>query len=307
MKLFKDVKHIPYYNNDGTVESVQVLEKCSISTSIGNLTPIYEVDDHGRKKLTPVKFRKDGSIKSISLQKPVHIKTSIGSFSVELVTFYPDGSLCRAFPLNGKLSGFWSEASEYKLAETIEINSSVGILSFKAINIHFYETGELCSATLWPQERVEINTIYGTWRFKNGISFHKNGNIASCEPVSSVSIETPLGKMDAFDPDPNGICGHKNSLNFTEDGKISALSSINSIVNVQDKEGYRFNFEPKVMRSYCNDDEYIVEPLKIEFENDRVIFKNGFKTTGMIHMDSSFNVDIFQPDVSLTNAMSCFK
>jgi hypothetical protein len=307
MKYFEKIRNIPYSDKNGILESVQVLEKCSIPTSIGQLVPIYEVDDHGRKKLTPVKFRSDGSIKSIALQEPKEIQTSIGFISAELVTFYPNGALCRAFPLNGKLSGYWSEANEYKLAQAIKIKSSVGELSVKPINLHFYETGELCSLTLWPQERAKIKTAYGNWTIKNGISFHKNGELASCEPEFSVDIDTPLGRIGAYDPDPNGICGHKNSLNFTESGRVAGLSSISSTIRVENKEGDRFNFEPKVMRSYCNDDEFIVQPLKIEFHNERVIFKNGFKTAGMMDINSSFNIEAFKPEFSLTMPMSCLQ
>ena len=44
----------------------------------------------------------------------------------ELVTFHADGSLRRVFPLNGKLSGYWTEADEGALAKAMELSTPLG-------------------------------------------------------------------------------------------------------------------------------------------------------------------------------------
>jgi hypothetical protein len=305
MKIFDTIRHIPYIDSSGIIESVQPLEKCSVQTSLGNLVPIYEIDDHGRKKLTPVKFHKNGSVKSISLQNPLSIDTSIGKISAELITFYPGGELRRIFPLNGKLSGYWSEENEYKLAESIKVPTSVGNLQVKPINIQFYETGELKSMTLWPGERINIKTEQGSWSIKSGISFHKNGNLATCEPVTPVPVKTPIGMIEAFDPDPNGLCGEVNSLSFSETGEVLGCSSIQSVVNAVDSLGSQYKFQPRIVRSYCNDDEYIVQPLKIEFLQEHMVFKNGFTTCGKLSSSSTYQIEPFMTEKTVTSPMTC--
>lgn len=216
MNDIKGIHHIQCSDNEGRIESIQPLEVCRIQTAVGALTPLYSVEDHGRKKLTPVKYHKNGMVKSVPLQMPQLIETPIGPIWAELITFYPDGSLKRVFPLNGKLSGYWTEENEYELAEPLTIPSAVGVLRVKPINMQFYRTGELQSLTLWPQERAEISTVYGKWIVRTGISFHPDGSLASCEPESPVSVDTPIGELTAYDPDPNGICGETNSLSFYE-------------------------------------------------------------------------------------------
>ena len=45
MKKIENAHVIPYYDRKGEIEALQPLEECSVVTSIGNLTPIYQVDD----------------------------------------------------------------------------------------------------------------------------------------------------------------------------------------------------------------------------------------------------------------------
>ena len=244
-------------------------------------------------------------MKSLSLQDPVVVDTSIGPVSAELVTFYPDGSLRRVFPLNGKLSGYWTEQNEYQLAETLTIPSSVGTLELKPINIQFYESGELKSLTLWPQERVEISTVHGSWTIKSGISFYKDGTLETCEPEKPVSINTALGQIQAFDPDPAGISGASNSLSFAENGEVLYCSTVGQSVTAVDSLGIEYRFEPRVVRSYCNDNEFFVQPLKIEFHKDMTVFKNGFTTSGKLASSSFYSLEAFRTKKELAVPMTC--
>ena len=305
MKDIKSIRNITYTDNENRIESIQPLEECGLQTVVGEITPIYSVEDHGRKKLTPVKFHKNGMVKSVSLQEPKKIKTSIGNLTAELLTFYPDGSLKRIFPLNGKISGYWTEENEYKLAETITVPSSVGELKVKPINIQFYKTGKLQSLTLWPQEKAEISTAYGKWTIKTGISFHEDGSLASCEPESPVSVITPIGEIEAYDPDPNGISGGTNSLSFTENGEVLSCCTIDKTVKAIDSLGYEYRFEPALVRSYCSDDVYMVQPLKIEFQREHTVFKNGFITCGKVAKTGRFSTEAFRPGKETALPMAC--
>lgn len=297
MKKINVAHSIPYYGNDGSVDSLQPLEECIIETSIGELTPIYLIEDHGRKKLTPVKFHKNGSVKSVSLQTPYTVKTGIGEIKAELITFYPDGSLCRIFPLNGKLSGYWGETDEYKLAESVEIPTGIGTLKTKPINYQFYSTGSLKSMTLWPGERISVKTPEGELKIRKGLSFFKDGSIQSCEPAEPLQVSTPIGKIRAFDPLPEGMDGNRNSLVFNESGEVCSLTTTLDSIRTVDNLGLKTVFSPHLKESLCSDKDFVTQPLKIGFDEQMVIFSKGCRTSGKMHLTSDFTVEEFNSKI----------
>lgn len=300
MSIFESIKHTCYLDSEGIVEAVQPFEKVEIETSIGRLVPIYEVEDHGRKKLTPVKMYKNGQVKSMGLQNATVVDTSVGPISAELVTFYESGAVRRLFPLNGKLSGYWTEKNEYGLAQTLSIPTSIGTVAVKPIYVQFHETGELKSISLWPLERVKIKTPVGNIKVKKGFSFYKNGALASCEPHAPVLVETPLGTVEAHDPDPDGLT-ESNSLTFTEESKLAGLSTIRTVVN-SEEDGRGFSFSPMVERSMCSDTAFVVRPLKIAFHEDIITFRNGMRPRKSVSSSAQFSLASFVTDKSLAGA-----
>lgn len=301
MSGFDTIHHDSYFDNDGIVDAVQPFEKIEMETAVGRLVPIYEVEDHGRKKLTPVKLHKNGSVKSMSLHDSVVVDTSVGKVSVELITFYESGSVRRVFPLNGKLSGYWTESNEYKLAETLSIPTGVGNIHVKPIYLQFYETGELHSIAFWPWEKVTIPTPIGRITIKKGVSFFKNGALASCEPDTPVSVETPLGTVEAHDPDPDGMNGETNSLSFTEQGRIAGLSTIKTVVTSVDNDAGQ-SFSPAVERSMCSDTEFTVRPLKIAFNGDVYTFRIGRRRPKEVSSSAVFSLAPFYTGKNLARA-----
>ncbi|MBN2526841.1 MAG: hypothetical protein JXR76_10650 [Deltaproteobacteria bacterium] len=313
MNIFDTIAHTDYFVNvnqkDGCPEAAQPHEKIVLYTDAGSLVPIYSVVDHGRRQLAPVRLHANGTIKSLSLQESTVIKTPIGEFSAELVTFYESGAIARVFPLNGKLSGYWSELNEYKLATKTSIPTPLGIIEVRPIYLHFYETGELKSVTFWPGEQLNIRTPIGELAVKRGLSFHQNGALASCEPVSPVTVETPLGVIDAYDPDPNGMSGEKNSLSFTECGDIAGLSTVAhtvlGIVLGTQSQTETISFAPMVKRSRCSDTAFELEPLKIKFEADKVVFRNGMRPAKTLPVDARVSLKPFRTDKKLGGASCC--
>ena len=305
MSVFDTIKHKTWTDEHGNIEAIQPFEKIVIHTSVGEIVPIYSVEDQGRKKLTPIKYYKDGSIRSISLQDATIIKTSIGDISAELVTFYKDGSLCRLFPLNGKLSGYWTEENEVKLAETLSISTPVGDIRAKVIYVHFYETGELKSVTLWSDEEVSLSTPLGIILVRKGISFHKCGALASCEPRKSTKLVTPIGNIEAFDPDPNGMSGEKNSIAFSENGTLTAITTAGSSIKVLEINGSIATYQPSVVTSLCSDNEFSIEALHIVFREKEVGFKNGFKSEVKVPFPGDFSVESFVSPKPLVSIAIC--
>lgn len=304
MSILITVEHESYLDSEGRPEAIQPFEKIEVSTSVGNLVPIYEVEDHGRKRRTPVRLYKNGSFRSIALQDATQISTSVGNISAELVTFYESGALCRVFPLNGKLSGYWSELNEYKLTKELAIPTPIGTINVRPIYLHFYESGELRSITFWPAEKVEIQTPLGVVPIKRGISFYRSGALESCEPITPLLVDTPLGPIEAFDPDPNGMNGEKNSLAFSEKGNVVGLSTVKTVVKGKNGSRDNMTFSPLVQRSRCSDTAFTVEPLKIKFEEDAIVFRNGLRKKSSILSTAQFFLEPFSTDKNLS-AVGC--
>lgn len=304
--MFTKIKNIPYPDIHGVLDAVQPLEEIVIKTKSGLLIPVYKVEDQGRMKLTPVKLDSEGKIKSLQMQNSTNIKTSVGNISAEFITFYPSGNLRRLFPLNGKLSGFWSEDNEYKLAKSITIPTPIGDISVKPIYIHFYETGELKSITFWPKEKIKINTIDGSISIKTGISFHKSGTLRSYEPECPIMVKSPIGDIEAYDPDPLGINGEKNSLSYNYNGELQTVSTIRSEVTVINNLGEKFTFSPKPQPSRCSDTIFVLLPLKLEFKQNKVVFSHGFKTIGTVSIFAEYKIKPFETDVKVvTSVLGC--
>ncbi|MFK5952675.1 MAG: hypothetical protein QM498_06415 [Desulfobacterium sp.] len=305
MSAFDSIKHTLWSDKLNNIEAIQPFEEIIINTSVGEIIPIYSVEDQGRQKLTPIRYYKEGSIRSISLQAATIIKTPIGDISAELITFYKDGSLCRIFPLNGKLSGYWTEENEYKLTEILSIPTPVGEIRVKPIYIHFHEKGELKSITFWPDEKLTISTPLGIISVRKGISFHKCGSLASCEPARPTKLKTLIGNIEAFDPNLNGMNGEKNSLAFSENGTLTEISTSASSIKVLGSNGSITAFQPSVVTSICNDDEFSLEALRIKFREEDVVFRNGLKSEVKVPFPGNFIVEDFVSPVPLAGISLC--
>jgi hypothetical protein len=294
--------HLKSKNKNGNIDTVMVGEKVTLETLVGELIPRYTLDDEGRKKESPVKFYKTGELKSVPLEEPTIIPTSVGNIKSELLIFYKNGNLWRTFPLNGQVSGFWTEENEYELAEAIDIPTSLGTLKVKPIYVQFYESGALESILFWPNERIKINTTVGEVLIHKGICFHENGNLKGFEPVEEISVESPIGTLNAFDPDPNGIHAESHSINFAEDGSIQSLiTTSNQITVIKDGMKYK-TFAPKLLSSYCNENAFFISPLKILFERDSISFNNNNEPVESLSRFLQYEISAYVPE----KPISCF-
>ncbi len=272
--VFTDVTSLGMHY-DGTPESFNIHSPYEIKTQAGVLSPLYSVEDMGRRKMAPLYLYENGTVKNISLQGQSLVDTSLGALPAEKLTFYENGAVKRVFPLNGRLSGFWTEKNETKLAEEIDLQTPVGIVPVKPISILFYDSCELRSITFWPEEVVRLNTPLGKCNARVGVSFYKSGAMRSFEPAKPTMLETPIGFVEAFDPDPEGIYGDINSVQFHEDGRLKSVLTANTQISVIDKSGNGQNYAPTKRRGYCSDLVLETVPMLIEFDNDKVRFNNS--------------------------------
>ena len=271
---------IPGYQNlekyaSGNPRSLTFTERIEIETPVGVIVPQYSVDDHGRKILKPVYFYDNGNIKKAPLQDAAYIDTKYGKLSAELVMFYDDEVLKKLFPLNGKLSGYWGEKDEYTLSEDLELQLPSGPIRAKVINIVFYKNGNIKSITLWPQETIEAKTPSGRMNVRIGISFYEDGSVKSAEPAEPCVVQTKIGKISAYDNDPEGIMGDINSLQFDSKGEVTSLSTTDNAITVKTASGEKVMYTPSEKESLCSERVAITVPLQIEFINGKVCFNKN--------------------------------
>jgi len=102
---------------DNQLMDCVINERVELHTPLGLLTPQYEHSEVRRKHIYSISFFQNGKISRIALNEQTEVKTPVGILPAELITFYESGSMKRLFPLNGQISGYWSEDDEYKLAK----------------------------------------------------------------------------------------------------------------------------------------------------------------------------------------------
>ncbi|WP_171788418.1 hypothetical protein [Clostridium beijerinckii] len=268
---------IAEYYSTGEPEAYKVEEYSELKVLDYNLVPLHGFVDERRKEFPPVKVFKNGNIKSISLNDLTVINTSIGVFEVEKITFYEDGEINRLFPLDGRLSGYWTEDDEYKLAKAYKFSFDFSSFEAKIMSLHFYETQELKSITLWPKERIKINLAEYNFAGRIGVSLYKSGKIKSCEPLIATNIKTPIGKIEAYDVNAMGIHGDSNSLEFYEDGSIKSLITSTNTITIKTSEGDTIFHSPKKIRLYSNSEVLDTITLKVEFIDDKVIIDKQYE------------------------------
>jgi len=280
-----------YCYPDGELEGVKLSEMNILVTQAGELVPAF-TETHRRKNKYSVEFHKSGMIKSVALDEMQEIQTPIGEFPAELVTFFESGEVNRFFPLDGKITGLWSEEEEKKLA--IPLTFELPFTSFTAIigGVAFYKSGDIRSITLFPEEAVIINTNYGAIIARIGFSLYESGALESLEPAVPTVIETPIGPLAAFDPNAVGVNADSNSLAFDEDGRVTALTAAHNRVAAQTEDGRLLTFVPREVINPLDNETMITEGLRISFDYgaDTVIFNDGINETKLPISSSGFTI-----------------
>ncbi len=274
--FLRDICAPSYYKN-GQIESCIVQEKTIIHTAYGDLVPQYHYDDVRHKHIPSVVFYPDGTLKNVALDQITKIKTPLGIFPAELLLFHPNGVLKKIFPLNGKLSAYWSEEMEAALMRPLKFNFSFGAFQKKIISLTFYKDSKLKSLTLFPGETVNLTTTWGAFVAKTGFSLYPDGSLKSIEPAKPSKVQTPIGEIRAFDPLSIGIHADTNSLEFTETHQLKKIKTLNQI-DVFNAAGDKINtFSPLQKRSELDDDTFFSVPLSLEFAGDCLLIEQQCK------------------------------
>jgi hypothetical protein len=187
--------------------------------------------------------------------------------TAEKISFYESGKIKRIFPLDGRISGFWSELDEKSLLSATNLTFPFGKMALLASTVCYHETGGIRSVTLWPGEMVELTVGGRVYATRVGFSLDAEGNIASLEPAAPIKVQTPLGVMAAYDPDAIGVTADRNSLEFDKSGNVKALKSLAIVVSDTDKT---LKIEPFSRLHPLDDYKRHYHPLAFRFEKDSV-------------------------------------
>ncbi|WP_432738251.1 hypothetical protein [Maridesulfovibrio sp. FT414] len=255
---------VEFYRS-GVVRSCSPVEECVLLTEAGELTPQFSTDDLRRKTVQAVHFYENGNVKTLPLERITPVFTPSGIIPAEMVTFYESGRVKRVFPLNGKLSGYWTQEDEEKLAGRLTLETPAGPLNVKVIGLCFYESGALRSITLWPGETVTLKTPCGAVKTRIGMSFSPEGRLVSLEPAEPVQVRTPAGIITAYDSDAVGINGDSGSLVFGDNGEVLRLVTTLTSVSATHSSGRKVSFIPEYRESLCGDGDKEIVPMLISF------------------------------------------
>ena len=267
--LLKGIISYENYSN-GNLKECILSEKNEVMTDYGLLVPQYE-EDHVRRKYTfSLSFYENGYLKSISLNQQTDIVTALGTFQAEKLTFYEDGRLKRLFPVNGKLTGYWTEDNEYHLAQKYVIKLGVGEIKCKVISLQFYKSQKLKSITLWPKEHVTIRYDESNVEVRTGLAFYENGSLKSFEPAKPTPINTPIGTIMAYDNNIMGIHGDTNSVQLYEDGSLKSIVSATDKIEIFDEYHDKTTYAPEEKQSLMHLHIMDTIPLRIAFYNGKV-------------------------------------
>lgn len=265
--------HSQYMN--GNLKDCVLEDKIEIMTEYGTLTPQYDFSSFRKKLVSSMSFYEDGTLRRISLNNPTKVKTPIGIREAELLTFYECGAIKRLFPLNGHLSAYWEEEDEYELAKEDSFDLPCGKITTKVISVYFYKDGGIKSLTFWPREIISVLTPIGGVQVRIGVSFYQDGRIHSLEPASPTFIKTPIGIIQAFDENANGILGDNNSLILSKDGTLCSLITSTQRIIVKNLESKAQTIYSPSQELEEDGEEIWFRPLKIEFEKGSVRLNDG--------------------------------
>ncbi|MCI1955968.1 MAG: hypothetical protein LKJ21_06285 [Oscillospiraceae bacterium] len=258
------------YYDDGVLKNCSFGSKNRLKTACGVLVPRYGPETARNKYGKAVGFYPNGQLRRVALETITGVQTPIGEFPAELLTFYEDGTVCRIFPLNGKITGFWTEKDEEKLAVPLHFHFGFGEFSAKIISVHFYGNGNIQSVTLFPKERVTLHLPFGEVAVRTGFSLYEDGALQTLEPAEPTPVPTLVGTLHAYDSNPIGITADRNSLRFREDGTLARLATVTDKIVVQTPDARLETIAPVQKASPLDDRLTVTRPVIAEFPDGGV-------------------------------------
>ncbi|HEY5524953.1 MAG TPA: hypothetical protein VIK26_06405, partial [Clostridium sp.] len=146
----------------------------------------------------------------------------------------------------------------------------------RVISLHLYRSGDVKSITFWPKERISLNIGDQKINVRIGISLYEDGSLESCEPAKATLINTPIGKIEAFDINVLGIHGESNSLKFYKNGDVKEMVTFTNVIEVQNNSGENHRYSPKKVKKYSGDIDFF-ETVHVEFLENKIIINKEYE------------------------------
>jgi hypothetical protein len=221
---------------DGSLRGLMLHRENLVHLPCGDYVPNYHHDSARAKHVPSLGFYPSGSVRTARFDRPESVPLPGGGrLMAEKAVFHESGRLKRVFPLDGRISGFWSEKDERSLLEPVSLDLPFGRRRLFVSAVSFHETGGIRSVTLWPGEVIGIPVGGDELPCRIGFSLDVFGNLESLEPAVSIRIETPIGDIEAYDPDAIGVNADRNSLGFDREGKVRSLKSMSVLEHGTDR------------------------------------------------------------------------
>lgn len=251
----------------GALQAVSLTENNVIVTHAGELYAAYTQTPR-RKHKPSVEFYENGLVKAVALENQQDVLTPVGEMPAELVTFYESGELHRVFPVDGQVSGFWTEEEEREMNVPLTFDFGFSVFTAMLSSLCFYKSGAIKSVTLYPGEIITVKTPLGSFSVRHGFSLYETGELRSFEPAVPVHIQTPVGMLTAFDTMSVGVSADHNSVTLSDDGRVIGVKTGANRIMAQTGDGPVRWHAPVQKPHPCSDELPFYQPLELAFEDE---------------------------------------
>ena len=284
---------------DGAPQDCRLLAKDTVPTPQGWLVPLYDPEDVRRSSGKSFSLYPNGMWRNLELQSQTTVNTPQGDMPAEWLAWHGNGALKRILLRKGKLSGYWTEQDERKLATELNLDLHGQNIRARVQGLRYYPAGLLESVTFWPGENIRLLTPLGPMPVRHGCAFYDNGALRSCEPSRPVHVPTPLGELTAYDPTASAICGDVNSLCFFENGAVSSLVTAACSLRWL-ADGKQRSISPRMEKDQLTMLRTVVVPLRLTFLPDGLVqMDDGQQVMLAMAQDISVAPFVALPDMRL--------
>lgn len=198
---------------DGKIIAAVVVTPVVFQTSIGNIESTIN---------TRIDFYESGAVKSFYSDDVFDVKTKNGT--IKVTSFHSsrkENAVPFEFYENGNLKSAFISRSGSAFLDT-----SIGKLqAMTATKVSFYENGEVESFKVYPNQKINVDGIVGTFVQNSILSFYENGKVKTLTSTAEnkfvpLNIKIKKSKEISFSENGNIISFTPSDNSFFENNEI---------------------------------------------------------------------------------------